>query len=86
MIKASNNPFECAPVILTTGEVSYSEDFTYVNGQPQEFTVPNGITPKAVYHNRTKLFQDEYTVAGSLVTITYTTFEPSETNIITIEN
>lgn len=64
----------------------YREDFTWQTGESQQFIIPEDVSVKSVYHNRTKLFQSEYTVNGNIVTITYTTFDPNETNIITIEN
>lgn len=84
MIIASNNPFECNRAII--GEPPYSEEFTWADGDPQTFTVPTGITPKSVFHNRSLLLESEYSVSGQVVTVTYTTFDASETNIITIKN
>lgn len=91
MIKASNNPFECTPVIISPGGDSftqYREDFTYVNGDPQTFELPEGIIPSAVFHNRSLLLETEYTVTGTTIkTVTITAaFDEDETNIITITN
>lgn len=69
--------------------ITYSNDFTYVNGDPQTFTLPLGVIPKSVYHNRTLLIKDEYSVTGAgvkTVSIDYVVFDPDETNIITIKN
>ena len=65
---------------------AYSEEFTWEEGNPQIFTIPDGITPKSVFHNKTLLRPTEYTVDGANVEITYVEFDPSETNIVTIQN
>ncbi|MDI9256316.1 hypothetical protein [Flavobacterium sedimenticola] len=68
-----------------TPPVPYYEEFVWEEG-PQTFEVPLGTIVRSVYHNRTKLFRNEYTVEDNIVTVDYVEFDPSETNIITIEN
>ena len=81
------------PVIFTRDTLGssdaytpYSEEFIWEEGNPQVFTVPDGITPKNVFHNKTLLRPTEYTVDGSDVEVTYVAFDPVETNIVTITN
>lgn len=63
--------------------IIYNQDFLY-NGGAQTFTiVQEGIIVKNVFRGRLKLFTDEYTVNGNVVTITYDILEVGEKISIT---
>lgn len=83
----ANLQITASNVIRTKVRV-FREDFNWTSG-PQTFDLPEGIDPKNVFHNRSMLFESEFEVTGDeikTVNVNYITFEPSETNIITITN
>lgn len=65
-----------------SGATPYSQDFTYTSG-PQDFTIATGVTVKHVFRGRLRLYEGEFTVAGTLVTIIYDTLEAGEKISIT---
>lgn len=68
----------------------YRNDFVWADPNPQEFVLPAGISPKLVFYNlRLLIPETDYTVTGTTtktVTVTSFTFDPTETNIVTISN
>ena len=58
MIRASNNPSPCNPVILSTELPNYIDDFTSIAGQ-QTFEIPEGYKIETVLLNRTFLIKSE---------------------------
>lgn len=66
MIKASNNIFECTPVIITTGGSGFSKTVQW-NGV-STINVPAGFSGTILNYNNGELVT--YTVSGNNLTIT----------------
>jgi hypothetical protein len=66
MIRASNNPFECTPVLITTGGSGFSKTLQWDGSST--ITVPVGFSGTILNYNNGELVT--YTVSGTNLTIT----------------
>lgn len=65
--KANANFTELYSLVSTGGVASYKEDFTA--DASKQFTIPSGITAKAVLVNRVPRYANEILQVGQIVTI-----------------